>query len=504
LLSLYTHDTVAGESDMKPRRLLEGLNTQRLMVAVLLLCIFFMASREIVDPDFWWHLRTGQHIVETRSIPRQDIFSHTLPDQPWITHEWLAEVLIFGIYSTSGQEGLILAFAAIITGAFALLYLQCPGRPYLAAFVVILAAITSAVTWGVRPQMLSLLIFAAFLYILHAFGSGRRKYIWLVPPLMALWANLHGSFLLGLVLLSVYIVGAMISKILAAGDEQNLTWSDISRLVVATLITGLAPLVNPNGVQLLVYPFGTLWSPAMQAYIMEWFSPDFHQIQFQPFALFILLIVVALGLSRRSPSPTGLLLLLGFGYASLRSARLIPYFALAATPILAAQLLHVWKRSRWSGRFVVGRRRAGTTYLLLNWLLLSLVILGGAVKVGLTLRGNSEAQRENFPVDAVDFIEEQRITGNMYNLYHWGGYLLWRLYPDQKVFIDGRADVYGDAFIDQYLQVYQLREGWEEPLDIYSVNLAIIDRGSSLSTVLNERSDWERRYADEKAVIFIR
>jgi len=124
--------------------------------------------------------------------------------------------------------------------------------------------------------------------------------------------------------------------------------------------------------------------------------------------------------------------------------------------------------------------------------------------VGLTLRGNSEAQRENFPVDAVDFIEEQRITGNMYNLYHWGGYLLWRLYPDQKVFIDGRADVYGDAFIDQYLQVYQLREGWEEPLDIYSVNLAIIDRGSSLSTVLNERSDWERRYADEKAVIFIR
>ncbi len=474
------------------------------MVAILLLCIFFMASREIVDPDFWWHLRTGQYIVETRSIPRQDVFSYTLPEQPWITHEWLTEVLIFGIYSISGQEGLILAFAAIITAAFALLYLRCPGRPYLAAFVVILAAVTSAITWGVRPQMLSLLMCAVFLYILYAFRAGRRKYIWLMPPLMALWANLHGSFLLGLVLASVYVVGATISNLLASDDEQKVAWSDIRRLVIATLLTALAALVNPNGIQLLVYPFGTLGSPAMQAYIMEWFSPDFHQIQFQPLALLILLIVVALGLSRRSPSATEFLFLVGFGYASLRSARHIPYFALVVTPILAAQLLHGWKGSRWSARFAAGTAPRGTTYLLLNWLLLALVISGGAVKVGMTLRGNEEAQKEALPVNAVDFIEEQGITGSMYNLYHWGGYLIWRLYPDQKVFIDGRADVYGEAFIDQYLQVYQLREGWEEPLNAYGVDVVIIDRGSSLSTVLNARPEWERRYADEKAAIFVR
>ncbi len=474
------------------------------MVAILLFCIFIMASREIVDPDFWWHLRTGQYIVDTRSIPRQDVFSYTLPDQPWITHEWLTEVLIYGIYSISGQEGLILAFAAIITGAFALLYLQCPGRPYLAAFAVILAALTSAITWGVRPQMLSLLMCAVFLYILYAFRAGRRKYIWLMPPLMALWANLHGSFLLGLVLASVYIVGATISNLFASDDEQKEAWSDIRRLVIATLVTALAALVNPNGIQLLVYPFGTLGSPAMQAYIMEWFSPDFHQIQYQPLALFILLLVVALGLSRRTPSATEFLFLVGFGYAALRSARLIPYFALVTTPILAAQLLHGWKGSRWSGRFAVGTARRGTTYLLLNWLLLALVIFGGAVKVGVTLRANEKAQKEAFPVDAVDFVEEHEIASSMYNLYRWGGYLIWRLYPDQKVFIDGRADVYGEALIDQYLQVYQLREGWEEPLDAYGVKLVIIDRGSSLSTVLNASPEWERRYADEKAAIFVR
>jgi len=98
---------------------------------------------------------------------------------------------------------------------------------------------------------------------------------------------------------------------------------------------------------------------------------------------------------------------------------------------------------------------------------------------------------------------ERRITGNMYNLYHWGGYLIWRLYPDHKVFIDGRADVYGDAFIDQYLRVYQLREDWEKPLDDYEVTLVIIDEGSPLSTVLNERPDWERLYGDEMAAIFV-
>ena len=92
----------------------------------------------------------------------------------------------------------------------------------------------------------------------------------------------------------------------------------------------------------------------------------------------------------------------------------------------------------------------------------------------------------------------------MYNLYHWGGYLIWRLYPEQRVFIDGRADVYGDAFIDEYLQVYQLRENWREPLDRYRVSLAIIDKGSPLSTVLNESPDWERRYVDEKAAIFVK
>jgi hypothetical protein len=490
---------------MSAQRLFAALSTERLMALILLLCIFFMASQEITDPDFWWHLRTGRYIVETRSIPREDPFSYTIPNRTWITHEWLTEIILYMIYSISGQEGLILTFAAIITVAFSLLYLQCPGRPYLASFVVILAAITSAVTWDVRPQMLSLFLSSTFLYILHLYKKGHRRYVWLMPPLMILWANLHGSFFLGIVYPAVYIVGGTIANVFDHSDGQNLQRRDMRLLMIVTLVSGAATLVNPNGVQLLIYTFGTLGSPAMQAYIMEWFSPDFHQIQFQPLALFIILLIVALGLSRRAPSPIDFLFLVGFGYASLLSARHIPFFALVATPILTTQILDIWERSRWSERFIVGRQQRITTlYLALNWLLLSMIVLGGGIKVGLALQNNTEAQRQAFPVGAVDFILEQRITGNMYNLYHWGGYLIWRLYPEHKVFIDGRADVYGDAFIDEYLQAYQLRENWQEPLDRHGVNLAIIDKGSPLSTVLNESRDWERRYVDEKAAIFVK
>ena len=489
---------------MRLRETLAALSTERLMTLVLLLCLFVMAARPIVDPDFWWHLRTGQYIFETGTIPRQDIFSHTLQGQPWITHEWLTEVILYAIFAIFGQEGLILVFAGIITAAFALSYLQCDGRPYLASFVVLLAAIASAVTWGVRPQMLSLLLSAVFLYILHLHRRGNGKYLWLAPPLMVLWANLHGSFFLGLVYLVAHILGATLDHAFARSQEASHEWKDIRRLTAVTLVTAAAPVLNPNGIRLLVYPFGTLGSPAMQQYIMEWFSPDFHLAQFQPFALYVLILLAILGLSRRRPTTADFIFMVGFGYASLRSARQIPFLVLTTTPMLTHQLLYVWRDWGLPSLSITRSHARGRTFLVANWVLLAVLLLGGAALAGHALLGNAAAQRDAFPVAAVDFLEESETPGNIYNLYHWGGYLAWRLYPERKVFIDGRADVYGDAFIDEYLQVYQLREAWQEPLDRYDVSVAIIDQGSPLSTMLSERSEWLPAYADEQAVVFTR
>ena len=489
---------------MRLKEPLAALSTARLMTLVLLLCLFVMAVRPIVDPDFWWHLRTGQYIWETGTVPRHDIFSHTLQGQPWIAHEWLTEVILYAIYAVLGQGGLILVFAGIITAAFALSYLQCDGRPYLASFVVVLAAIASAVTWGVRPQMLSLLLSAVFLYILHLYRRGNGKYVWLLPPLMVIWANLHGSFFLGLVYLAAHVFGATLDNVFPRSQESVLAWKDIRRLTAVTLVTAAAPVLNPNGIRLVVYPFGTLASPAMQQYIMEWFSPDFHLAQFQPFALYVLILITILGLSRRRPTTTDFFFMVGFGYASLRSARQIPFFMLTTTPMLTSQLLHVWEDWGLPNLSITRRRSRRRTFLVVNWPMLAVLLSGAAALAGQALLGNAAAQRDAFPVAAVDFLEESETPGNIYNLYHWGGYLIWRLYPERKVFTDGRADVYGDAFIDEYLQVYQLREAWQAPLDRYDVSVVIIDEGSPLSTMLSERSEWLRAYADEQAVIFIR
>jgi hypothetical protein len=489
---------------MRMRHMLSALSTQRLMTLVLLLCVFVMAARPMTDPDFWWHLRTGQYIWETGSIPRHDIFSHTLPNQPWITHEWLAEVLLYAIYAISGQGALILFFAGVITVAFALVYLQCRGRPYLASFVVVWGAIASAVTWGVRPQMISLLLSAIFLYLLHLYCRGKARYIWSLPPLMVLWANMHGSFFLGLVFPATYILGSTIANLVGLGEEARLDWRDIRRLTTVTVITAAAPALNPNGIRLLVYPFATLGSPAMQRYIVEWFSPDFHLAQFQPFALLILALLASFALSRRAPSPTELIFMLGFGYASLRSARFMPFFVLTVTPVLSDQLLHIWRQTEWSTRYGARRHRPSAASVAVNWALLGLLLVTGAARVGYTLAGNAEAQRDAFPVAAADFLDQSQITGNMYNLYHWGGYLLWRMYPERLVFIDGRADVYGEKLIDEYLQVYQLRETWQNPLNTYHVTIVIIDNGSPLSTMLDQRGDWRRVYADDQAAVFAR
>jgi hypothetical protein len=474
------------------------------MTAVLLICLFVMAVRPITDPDFWWHLRTGQLIWESRSIPRQDVFSYTAAGQPWITHEWLTEVILYAIYAVLGQGALILVFAGIVAAAFVLLYLQCEGRRYLASFAVVLAALASAVTWGVRPQMLSLLLSAVFLYILHLWRRSNSRYLWLLPVLMVLWANLHGSFFLGLVYLVAHLLGATSDIAFVRSQPCPLAWKDIRRLTVVTLATAAAPILNPNGIRLLVYPFGTLRSPAMQQYIMEWFSPDFHLLQFQPFALYVLILLVVLGLSRRRPSTTDLLLMVGFGYASLRSARQIPFFVLTTTPMLTSQLLHVWRDRGLPGLSMNRRPVRGRAFVVLNWAVLAVLLPGAAALAGQAIRGNAAAQRDAFPVAAVDFLEQTETPGNIYNLYHWGGYLIWRLYPERKVFIDGRADVYGDTFIEEYLQVYQLREAWREPLDTHDVSLVIIDKGSPLATMLSECPGWLRAYADGQAVIFAR
>ena len=483
-----------------------SLSTKRLFVALFVIALFTMAVRETLDPDMWWHLRTGEYILQ-HGIPAQDVFTFTVPQNAWVTHEWLSQLIMWLVYLAGGLPSLILFFAALIALTYWLLYLACPGRPYLAAFIVLLTSITSAIVWGARPQIFNLLLTAVFVLIVERVKDGkwRVRTLWWLPLLTLVWANLHSGYLLGVVLLGTYAVGDVAQRWLATPTERTLGKTAVAHLFGATGVSFLAAAVNPSGVELWIYPFLTLGSGPMQAYIQEWHSPDFHQTYFWPFAAMLALGVLGLIFRKERPTITELLLFLGTGAAGLLSARHIPLFAIVAAPILARSWLSVdldpkGLTNRTGNN--ADSKPLGSLLVVLNWLLL-VVAVGTAVIWSITkIGGNDVAIEARFPVAAVDYLEASGLAeARGYNSYNWGGYLIWRGVP---VFVDGRADVYGDPFLLYYRRTFDVLSGWQEPLDEYDVDYVLMESGSPLTAVLAVSPDWTEVYADDLAQIFVR
>ena len=480
------------------------MNVQRLFTLLFIVSLFTMAVRETLDADMWWHLRTGEHILE-EEIPGQDLFSFTVPDNEWITHEWLSQVFMWVGYRWTGFTGLIVIFASLITLALVLVYMRCDGRPYLAAFVVLLAALASAPFWGVRPQVFNMLFAALFVFLVEGFKDGKfhRRTLWLLPVLTLLWANLHSGYLLGVVLLGSYVVGEGLQLRFGTRSDRGLDWKGIRWLAVITVACFLAAVLNPNGPELWIYPFFTLGSGAMQQYIQEWQSPNFHLNIFWPFAALLGIGVFSFIVGKKRPAWIDILLFIGTGAAGLLSARHIPLFAIVASPIIARYLLATLEGSRLYP-ILSGQQTTHMTGRLqvLNWLLL---ILGVAVAVYWTSNktGQNEAAiAEQFPVMAVDYLEESGLAESRgYNSYNWGGYLIWRGVP---VYVDGRADVYGDDFLQTYRKTFDLTSQWREPLDEYEVDYVLMESSHPLLTLLAADEDWDEAYRDHVAAIYLR
>jgi len=483
------------------------LNTKRLFVALFVIALFTMAVRETLDPDMWWHLRTGEYILQN-GIPAQDVFTFTASQNAWVTHEWLSQLIMWLAYLVGGLPGLILFFAALIALTFWLLYLACAGRPYLAAFIVLLAAITSAIVWGARPQIFNLLLTAVFVLIVERVKDGQwgRRALWWLPPLTLIWANLHSGYLLGIVLLGTYAVGDVLQHWLATPTERTLDRTAIAHLFGATAASFVAAAVNPSGIELWIYPFLTLGSGAMQAYIQEWLSPDFHQTYFWPFAGMLALGALGWIFNKNRPTITELLLFLGTGAAGLVSARHIPLFAIVATPIIVRHWLGIGLDPKGlTDRTTKAQEEkplGSGLFMALNWFIL-LVAVATAVFWAITkIDNNHTAIAARYPVAAVDYLEASGLDeARGYNSYNWGGYLIWRGVP---VFVDGRADVYGDPFLLFYREAFEVRATWQEPLDEYNVDYVLFERGTPLTAVLTASPEWTQVYEDDIAQIFVR
>jgi hypothetical protein len=479
---------------------------------IIFICILFslallQGKGLLNDADTGYHIRAGEHILQTLSVPRHDIFSFLTPPLPWTAHEWLSEVIMAFFHGFHGLTGVVLFFALLIATSFAVLFriLQTEGSYVLVNVAIILLVITSSeIHWLARPHMFSLFLMIIWYFILDQYQYRDRNYLYLLPPLMLLWVNLHGGFMAGFMLICVYLAGnalRLFAADAAVRGESRRRLRDYGLLLLFCL---LASLANPHGVHILLFPFTLASNSFLMDNVAEFLSPNFHEAM--PFKYLLLLMIVLFSVSRKRPNGIEIMLVLLFVNMSLYSARYIPLFAVIVAPILSAQANEVVGRA--GGKFMdFFRRRSariaavdasskGHLWPLAAVLLVVILAAGGNISFAF--------DKKMKPVAAVDFLKREHIKGHMFDNDEFGDYIIYAAWPEYRVFFDGRSDMYGIARMKDYLEVARAQRGWDEVLKKYHIDWIIYDAGSSLALLLEERDDWKLIYADKVAEIFVR
>jgi hypothetical protein len=472
------------------------------MVAILFVALFAMAVRAPTDTDTWWHLQAGRVTLDNGRILQRDLFSHTRAGAPWVNHSWLSQIVLYSLFHTFYYAGLGIWMGAVVTLAFVFVYFQMEGHPFVRAMILIIAAATSAVIWAARPQLLSFLLTAVVSYILYLFKWRGINRLWLLPPIFALWVNLHAGYALGFMVLVAFVAGEVFNQVLELfipADDPIVSWKGILHISGVALLAAIALVLNPNTTRMWTYYLETVRIGALQDFIQEWQSPDFHPLYTQPFIWLLLSTLGAVGISRRRVDGTDLALVTGFAYAALLAGRNLGPFALVCAPVLSrhvGDILRDWgvslrSRSRFSPRL---RAIFGAV----NFWLLLLIIALAVVKVRQPLGKdfNEQLHEETLPVGAIAWIDERHPVGRMFNHYNWGGYLIWRLWPEYKVFVDGRTDLYGDEILGDYVEMQNAGPRTEDLLAEYEISFILTMRQDALSKWLTCREDWQRVYQD--------
>lgn len=486
------------------------MSFRRLIQLLTVAAVLAMATRVAIDTDTWWHLRAGEWMVEEKRILRTDPFSLTRSGEPWIYPGWLAQIVMYGVYQAFGFAGLNILTALMVLLAFSFVWPLLEAPPLLRAPILLLGVTVSGVYWSARPHIFSFALAGIFLWVLESGRKVGRRKSWMLPPLMALWCNLHGGFAIGFMLIGAYLIGDVL-EVLPAVSLRSASpkeiWLEhmptIRQLVIVGLICAMAVSINPHGSQMILYPFKTISVGVLREYIEEWQSPDFHRLEVQPFLWMLILCIVVLGISRRRKDAIELILVVGFAYLSFIAARNIALFALVATPVLArhgnAILKPILEGRDW-GRQLPDRIARG-----INLALFIILGLTALLKMSIPLSDavNQQAIMDQQPVQAVAVLRDRPSRGPLFNSYNWGGYVLWELFPSYLSFVDGRTDLFDDEILNDYLIAWSAKPGWELVIDRWGIMVALLEPSAPLVRAL-EGEGWERHFADNQAIVLLR
>lgn len=489
-------------------RVVGGL--QRLALLLALTAIFFICMLPISVTDFWWQLRAGELILRTGQIPFRDPFSWTAPGQPWMLHEWLTEVLFYLLYKHLPHWVLLGFKCGLAAVACYLVYLRGRLRSGSSLFGIAAALAAAAVMQNfadLRPQMISFVMIAGLLLAVDRYHERQwPKLPWVLPVAFTLWANFHGGVVVGLIVLAIWIAGQAFGYAVWRDPAPGL-----GRLALSLIASCLTVAINPNGFHLYSYPFQVLGHPAVMNYISEWFSPDFHLTKMRPFELLMLATLASLALTRRAPHADRrlgeVLLLAATAHAALGSQRNTVLFALVAAPVLAGGLAALWNETA-SGRWLERVQRLPA--LRVTGSLGLIAALGVLIYTQVPRKAPEKwfdhaTSMHEFPQAAVPLLKEGMWPGKLYNDYAWGGYLIWTLYPERPVFIDGRAEVYypTKAFDDE-MKIHTAAEGWQGVLDRRQVDVILTGKLGFLALALRTAPKWKLAFTGDAEVVYVR
>ena len=465
------------------------------------------------DPDFWWHVRTGRWMVEHGRLPTHDLFTYTAATHVWTDHEYLTEILMWLGFRNFGFLGISIGFGLITWSGFWLIFRTSYSAPRRQPFVIaglalVLAAVAGAPLWSPRAQMITFTLSCLELLWIAAYLSGRSRMITWFPLVLALWANLHAGWVIGLGFLGLAFGSELLRW--GLGGRSAAAAAHSRRLGALLLLSVLAVMATPHGLSIYLYPFQTQGSTAQQKLIVEWFSPDFHNPQLRAYEAMVLLLMV--GMIARRPSLYQVLLSLSVLVLSLQSVRHIALFIAATTPILVDLYSGIWRQLVASRPRLAARLQGFTSTPsrpLAAITVAALLVIAGAtaLRIGSDLGRQDRLNAESYPLAASDWLAAHPEVGTrMYNQYGWGGYLLYRFYPDRnrRVFIFGEAALMGDDLLRQYQEVQTLRPDWQRVLDSNRIDYVVYNRGEALSNVLETEPGWQVAYQDRVAVVFVR
>ncbi|GAB4216370.1 MAG: hypothetical protein OHK0022_57420 [Roseiflexaceae bacterium] len=488
------------------------LNTPTLDHVWLAAALVLVALRPLltaVQPhDFWWHLAMGREILAHGGVPTVDSYSYTRAGEPFYDQSWLAQLLMYGLHRLGGVELLVIVQALVILLAYGLLLRLCVLRSGRLRLSVALLLVTLPVVfdnWNIRPQSYALPLFAAVLTIVSEYRLGLSRRLWLLPPLLALWANIHGTFVLGLGLIGITWLGEVLKRFGSrsqSADEAQLKTqnSKLKTLAFWGALSGLAILLNPGGSAIIGYVRGLLGSNAVTTLVTEWAPPTVRDTGGVLFFLLLIAAATLLIYARRRPDLTDMLLCGAFLWLALGASRSIIWFGMVVLPLLAVQAATLLPPPGQPvpGAPVLNRALIGMLALLLVLGLPWVKPLLLPPPVGAVLAPET-------PVAATQAL--RTLPAPPQRLFHamsYGSYLIWAA-PEQRVFIDPRIELYPYQQWRDYLNL-GLGNNVPELLRSYGFDGMLLSKTeqSALISVIRREPAWVLQYEDTQSIIFLK